>query len=75
MTDQEKVATGPETADSATEGPDRGANGAANGAAGGVAGYTTHVDDTDDEDITGGLSPDRVGGVSGYTARRVARAD
>lgn len=37
----------------------------------GVAGYTTHVDDTDDEDITGGLSPDRTGGVGGYTSRRV----
>ncbi len=38
----------------------------------GVEGYTTHVDDTDDEDITGGLSPDRTGGVGGYTSGRKA---
>lgn len=39
----------------------------------GVEGYTTHVDDTDDEDITGGLSPDRTGGAGGYTSRRTGQ--
>ncbi|WP_166442267.1 hypothetical protein [Nakamurella flava] len=43
-----------------------------NDASSGVEGYTTHVDDTDDEDITGGLSPDRTGGAGGYTSGRKA---
>lgn len=38
----------------------------------GVAGYTNHVAEYA-EDVTGGLSPEREGGVGGYTAGRADR--